>query len=233
MKTFFRLGFTTLALVLFFNAFAVTETKAQQINEILKRMETHRQSLTSLRANVTMVKYDSVLKVSDTTEGTSIYVALKGNTKDNTLVRIDWTKPAKETLSVVKDQYIIYRPRLNQYITGSTKDAQGSGKANGALSFMNMSKAQLKANYDIKYLGQENIKGGIATVHLELTPKTAQSYKSAELWVDVDGMPLQAKIIEKNNDTTTVLLSNIKKNETINAEAFNVKLPDDAKHIKG
>ena len=230
MKTFFRLGFTTLALVLFFNAFAVTETKAQQINEILKRMETHRQSLTSLRANVTMVKYDSVLKAADTTEGTSMYVPLKGR---DALVRIDWTKPSQETLSVVKGQYIIYRPRLNQYLKGSTKDAKGSGKANGALGFMNMSKEQLKANYDIKYLGQENVTGGIPTWHLELTPKTAQSYKSAELWVDGNGMPIQAKIIEKNNDTTTVLLSNIKKNENIDADAFSVKLPKDAKEVKG
>jgi outer membrane lipoprotein-sorting protein len=230
MKIFLRFGFAAVALVLFFNAFAVTETKAQVLNDILKRMETHRQSLTSLRTNVTMVKYDSVLKVSDTIEGTSMYLPLKGR---DALVRIDWTKPAQETLSVVKGQYIIYRPRLNQYLTGSTKDAKGSGKANGALSFMNMSKEQLKANYGIKYLGQENVSGGTLTVHLELTPKTAQSYKSAELWVDGNGMPIQAKIIEKNKDTTTVLLSNIKKNETINANAFNVKLPKGVQRIDG
>lgn len=230
MKTFLRFGFTIALLAIFFGAFAVTETKAQQINEILKRMETHRQSLTSLRANVMMVKYDPVLKVADTYEGTSMYVPLKGR---DALVRIDWAKPAQETLSVVKGQYIIYRPRLNQYLTGSTKDAQGSGKANNALSFMNMSKAELKANYDIKYLGQEAVSGGTQTAHLELTPKKAQSYKAAELWVDKDGMPIQAKVIEKSNDTTTIFLSNIKKNENINANLFKVQLPKDAKQIKG
>ncbi len=231
MKTFLRFSFATALLAIFFSAFAVTETKAQTpLGKVLERMETHRQSLSSLRANVTMVKYDSVLKISDTTEGTSMYVPLKGR---DALVRIDWTKPAQETLSVVKGQYIIYRPRLNQYLTGSTKDAKGSGKANGALSFMNMSKAQLKANYNINYLGLENVVGGIPTWHLELTPKTAQSYKSAELWVDGNGMPIQAKIVEKNNDTTTVLLSNIKKNETISTAEFIVKLPKGVKQIKG
>ena len=231
MKTFLRFSFATALLAIFFSTFAVIETNAQTpLGKILERMETHRQSLSSLRANVTMVKYDSVLKISDTTEGTSMYVPLKGR---DALVRIDWTKPVQETLSVVKGQYIIYRPRINQYLTGSTKDAKGSGKANGALSFMNMSKAQLKANYNINYLGLENVVGGIPTWHLELTPKTAQSYKSAELWVDGNGMPIQAKIVEKNNDTTTVLLSNIKKNETISTAEFIVKLPKGVKQIKG
>ena len=230
MKTFSRLSFAALALVLFFNAFAVTEAKAQQINEILKRMETHRQNLTSLRANVMMVKYDPVLKAADTYEGTSMYLPLKGR---DALVRIDWAKPAQETLAVVKGQYIVYRPRLNQYFTGSTKDAKGSGKANNALSFMNMSKAELKANYNIVYIGEEKVSDGTRTAHLQLNPKTAQNYKSAELWVDKDGMPIQAKVIEKSNDTTTIFLSNIKKNENINANLFKVQLPKDAKQIKG
>lgn len=231
MKNFLRFGIAAIAFVLFFNAFAVTETKAQNIiGEILKRMEAHRNILTSLKANVTMVKYDSLLKESDTTEGTAIYVPLK---EKDALVRIDWTKPAQETLAVVKGQYTLYRPRLNQVIIGDTKNAKGSGKANNVLAFMNMSKAQLQANYSVKYLGQENIKGGIPTWHLELTPKTAQSYKSAELWVDGDGMPLQAKIVENNNDTTTVLLSNLVKNQTIKADLFVVKLPKGVKQIDG
>jgi putative ABC transport system ATP-binding protein len=72
MKSFFRISFAAFALSLFFNVFAVTETKAQGVlNEILKRMEAHRGSLTSLRSSVKMVKYNAQLKESDTTEGTS------------------------------------------------------------------------------------------------------------------------------------------------------------------
>ena len=232
MKTLFRLSFTAIALGLVFGIFAVTETKAQQINEILKRMEVNRTTMKTLRANITMVKYDSVLKDSDTTEGTSMYLALSGeNAKNNTLMRIDWTKPAQETLAVVKGQYVIYRPRLKQVLKGNVDDAKSGGKTSGALSFMNMSKEQLKANFTVVYLGQENVKGGIPTWHLQLTPKTAQNYKSAELWVDGNGMPIQAKIIEKNNDSTTILLSNIKKNETIKTDDFVVKLPKDVKEV--
>ena len=219
------------AITLFFNAFAVTETKAQGIlNEILKRMEVNRDTMKTLRSNVTMVKFNSQLKESDTTEGTSIYLPLKGR---DALVRIDWTKPVEEKLAVVNGEYILFRPRLKQAIIGKAKDAKGNGKANGALSFMNMSKEQLKANYAIKYLGEEKVSGGVSTWHLELTPKTASNFKIAELWVDGNGMPIQAKVVENNNDSTTVLLSNVQKNATINANDFAIKLPAGTTKIKG
>jgi len=46
-------------------------------------------------------------------------------------------------------------------------------------------------------------------------------------------MPIQAKVIEKNNDTTTVLLSNFEKNAKINASQFKVNLPKGTQIIKG
>lgn len=231
MKLFFKLPFAVIAFALFFNAFSITEVKAQGVlKEILKRMETHRNSLTSLRSNVTMVKYNDQLKESDKTEGTAIYLPARGR---DALVRIDWTKPVQETLAVVNSKYVLYRPRLQQAITGNAKEAKGNGKANGALAFMNMSKDQLNANYSVKYLGQESVAGGVPTWHLELTPKSAANYKSAELWVDGNGMPIQAKVIESNNDSTTVLLSNFEKNITIDASQFKVNLPKGTKVVNG
>jgi outer membrane lipoprotein-sorting protein len=39
-------------------------------------------------------------------------------------------------------------------------------------------------------------------------------------------------IVEKNNDTTTVLLSGIEKNLSLDAALFNIKLPKDARKVK-
>ena len=232
MKSFYKSSLATIAITLFFNAFAVTETKAQAnvLNEILKRMEVNRNTMTTLRSNVTMVKYNSQLKESDTTTGTSVYVPLKGR---DALVRIDWLKPVEEKLAVVNGTYTLYRPRLKQAIIGNAKNAKGNGKANSALAFMNMSKEQLKANYTIKYLGEEKVSGGVPTWHLELTPKSATNFKMAELWVDGDGMPIQAKVVESNDDSTTVLLSNFEKNATINVNDIPIVLPEGTKKIKG
>jgi len=211
-------------------AAAANDASAQGIiNEILNRMDAHNKALTSLRSNVTMVKENAQLGgAQDTNEGRVAYLPLKGK---DPLVRIDWVKP-KETLSVVNKQYVIHRPALNQAYTGNTDSAKGSGKAGGALAFMNMSRAQLKENYTVTYLGEETVKDGTKTWHLQMTPKKPTSYKSAEVWVDGNGMPIQSKVIEKNGDTTTVLLTGLQKNVRVDKSEFQIKLPDGTKVIK-
>lgn len=223
MKSFFRLNLAIVALTLFFGALSVSETKAQGVlNEVLNRMDKHNKALTSLQTSVKMEKINAQLGETDVYEGTAKYLPQRGK---DALVRIDWVKPAVESLAIVNKQYVIYRKRLDQAIVGNVNDAKSQGRgANNALSFINMSKAQLKANYTVVYLGQENVTGGIQTWHLQLTPKTKQSYETAELWVDGNGMPIQAKVIENNKDTTTVYLSNVEKNKTLNASVFMIDL---------
>lgn len=231
MKSFLRSSLTAIAVTMFFGIFALNAAQAQFVQqEILNRMDKHNRALQSLRSSLTMEKYNYQLKEPDTTEGSIMYLPSKGR---DAYIRIDWTKPVEEMLVVRNGQYLLYRKRLNQAIVGKVKDAQGSGKANNALGFMNMSKAQLKANYSIKYIGEETVNNGVKTAHLELTPKKATSYKMAEIWVDADGMPIQAKVVEGNNDSTTVMLSNVQKNVTINASIFDPTLPRDVKKISG
>lgn len=233
MKSLLRLGFAAFALMLFFGAFAATETRAQNIlPEILKRMETHRNSLTSLRSNVTMVKINDQLKEKDITEGTAYYLPSKGR---DALIRIDWTKPVEETLAVVNKKYVLFTPRRKTAIVGNASDAKGKGKANNLFAFINMSKEELKAKFTIKTLGQETVSGGIQTWHLEMTPKNAAgfNFKSAEMWVDGNGMPIQIKVTEGNKDTTTLLLSNLQKNISIKTSVFDVKLPKGTDVIEG
>jgi outer membrane lipoprotein-sorting protein len=177
-----------------------------------------------------MEKYNEQIGETDTNEGSVTYLPQRGK---NPYLRIDWTKPKEESLAVVGKQYMLYQPGLKQAIIGSVDQAKGSGKANGALAFINMSKAELQANYIIRYVGTESAGGSVSTWHLELTPNKKTNYKVADLWVDKDGMPIMAKVTEINNDTTTVFLSSIKKNETIDASVFAINLPKDVKRIKG
>ena len=232
MNKVLRIGIIAVCLGFIFSSFSVSEAKAQtDLGEILRRMDKYNKSLQSLKADVTMVKYNPQLNVSDTTVGTTSY--LPKTAKRVMYVRIDWTKPVQEQISVIGDSYELYRPRLNTVIRGKTQQAKNSASVGGALGFMNMSKAQLNANYDVIWIGEEQISGGVKTIHIQLTPKAATSYKLADLWIDVDGVPRQAKITEKNNDTTTVLLSNIVKNETISASIFKLKYPNSVKKVNG
>ena len=233
MKSFLKISFTAIVIILFFGSAFIVETKAQNIlPEILKRMEAHRNSLTSLRTNVTMVKINDQLGEKDVTEGTAFYLPAKGR---DALIRIDWTKPVQETLSVVNKKYVLFTPRRKSAIVGNASDAKGKGKANNLFAFINMSKDELKANFNIKYLGQESVSSGTQTWHLEMTPKNAASYKfkSAEMWVDGNGMPIQIKVTENNNDTTTLLLTGLQKNTSIKPSIFKVDLPKGTDIIDG
>ncbi len=232
MKSYFKLSITAIILMVLFSIFAVSETKAQNpINEILKRMDEHQKALSSLKASITMDKYNAQLDEHDIYEGTVNYLPAKGR---DALVRLDWASPQQEILLVVNKQYLLCRPRLKQCIVGNVDSAKSKVQGTNPLGFLSMSKEELKANYSVVYLGKEEIKGGIPTWHLELKPKTAQSYKSADLWVDGNGMPLQAKINENNNDSTTILLYNLDKNVTLNAKkVFTFTPPKDWQRIKG
>lgn len=230
MKIFLRLSLSAFAVMFLFNAFAVTETKAQPQREALKRLEKHYQTLKSLRASVKMEKKNTQLGVSDVSEGTVIYLPQKGR---DAYIRIDWTKPVEESLAVVNKEYVLYRPRLKQALVGKIDNAKGNAGVGNAFAFLNMSKDQLNANYVVRYIGQETVNGSTGTWHLELTPRTKQSYKTADLWINTNGMPIMAKITENNDDTTTISLSNLKENETIDGSVFAINLPKGVKKIEG
>jgi outer membrane lipoprotein-sorting protein len=46
-------------------------------------------------------------------------------------------------------------------------------------------------------------------------------------------MPVQSKVVEKNDDATTIRLSNPERNVKISAEEIKVKLDPDVKIIRG
>lgn len=224
------LGLAAFAVV--FTFATSTAASAQGIlAEILKRMDDNNKGMKSLKSDIKMDKRNAQLGESDLSEGSVQY--LPAASKDKIRVRIDWTKPAIEHLSVGGGQYMLFRPRLQQAVVGKVDSAKGNAGAGGPLAFMTMSRAQLKANYDVTYLGEETAAGSVKTWHLKLTPKTATSYKEADLWVDSNGMPVQAKILEKNNDTTTIQLTRIEKNATIPADVFSIKPPKGTKIIPG
>ena len=73
----------------------------------------------------------------------------------------------------------------------------------------------------------------MSTIHLTLVPKGNASYKYAEIWIDGGGMPIQTKIIEKNDDATTMRLTNLERNPKINDGDFKINLDANVKVIKG
>jgi len=228
MKNFLRYGLTAAALTLMLGAFGATQTNAQ-INEILKRMDTHYQALKSLQANVAREVYNAQLDETDKMAGN---ISLRPGKGRNFALRLDWTQPKAEIMTVVNGQYMAYIPGIKRAYTGNSESKTAQEKGGSALRIMSMSREEIKANYDVEYLGQETVAGGIPTWHLKLTPKAKSNYKFANIWVDGNGMPLMGKITQLNNDTDSILLSNLRKNVSIPGSVFSYKIPSGTEIVK-
>ena len=220
-----RLVLTTIGVVVVLVAFSACDEKEK---EIFKRMENHSKSLQSFRANIRLETFNSQIGETDVSEGDLVYVQLK----DKFGLRIDWTKPIAESLFMINKSVLLYRPRLNTAYQGKVEKTKYSVSINDGLAFFRFSKEYLKANYNVKNLGEEKINNGISTWHLKFTPKTTRDYKSVEVWVDGNGALNQVKVIQKNNDSIKVMFTKIKLNVTVRGNEFVPKYPKTTKIVK-
>ena len=204
--------------------------QAGLVSSLLTKMQRNQQTLKSLSADISMDKYNAQLRDSDKYYGTVRYIPLGGR---SALVRLEWTKPQHEILVVANGAYVLYRPRLNMAYVGTTNSIK-SAKDSDVLALLNMSTTQLRTRFgDLEDLWDETIWGGVATTHFKAVPKAAASYKYIEVWVDGSGLPVQTKMVEKNDDSTTVRLTNVAKNGTIPMDQFQLKLDPSVKKVKG
>jgi outer membrane lipoprotein-sorting protein len=228
----FKSVLSAIAAVILFSGFAAIDSKAQGIpNEILTLMENNRKAMTSLKADIKMENHDPNIG-DDSKSGKVLYAAArdkKGRDTD-TLMRLEWLTPKNEIISVANKKFIIWDVKGGIAYTGSAnsskvKDGQGGGLVKLLTS---SSKEELKSKFTFEYLGKENV-AGASVWHLKLTPKTKQSYKFADIWIDGNGMPLQAMATAVTNDTQTITLSNLDKNVSVDKQDFIVKVPSNIK----
>ncbi|MCU1288609.1 MAG: Outer rane lipoproteinsorting protein, partial [Acidobacteria bacterium] len=140
----------------------------------------------------------------------------------------DWLKPTIESFSLVQENFVIYRPRLAASITGKLKEDHKKA----ITSFFDLSPENLKKNYNLKFVGQENVGGAVQAWRIELTPKAQSGIKTIEIWIAADGMPVQAKITEQNGDWTNVLLSDLQKNVVMKINDLKIDTPKGIKIIR-
>ena len=232
MRRFATLGLALAILVAAVAVSSPTKVDAQSaglVSALINRMERNRRELKSLRAGISMEKYDARIHDADKRGGVVLYVPGQGR---SAYVRVDWQYPAKETLAVADGQYTLFRPRLNMAYKGSA--ASSRAKAGGVFDFLNMSGQQIRTRFEpLQDIYEETLWGGVSTTHIKLVPKGGASYKYAEVWIDGGGMPVQTKVVEKNDDATTVRLTDMQKNAGISLDQFKLQLDGSVKIIKG
>lgn len=234
MKRFVTSTLIVLAVLAAVATTAIPRTNAQAglVSSIFSRMQRNQQSLKTLHANISMTKYNAQLRDNDEFQGVIFYIPGPGGSRTS-LMRLEWTSPQHETLVVANGGYTLYRPRLNMALVGPTNSIR-SQKDSDVLALMNMSASQLRTKFgEPEDVREETLWGGVWTQHLRATPKGPASYKYIEVWVDKEGMPVQTKMVEKNDDSTTVRLSNVEKNQTIPMDQFKLDLAASVKRVKG
>lgn len=234
MKRFVLPVVAILVMAIGFAAGSPKEVRGQTpglVSSVLSRMESNRKNLTSLRAALSMEKYNSQLRDSDHYDGVVLYVP---SGKREASVRIEWRKPQNEILAVYNGKYTLFQPRLKRAIVGKSGSVRGNSRAGGILDLMYMTRQQLETRFQpVQDVREETLWGGVSTIHLTLVPKGNASFKYAEIWVDSSGMPVQTKIVEKNDDATTMRLRDLEKNIKIASTEFDLKLDSSVTIVKG
>lgn len=229
MKKFFALGLAVILTAIAVPAPPAHAQGAGLVSSIFNKMERNRRDLKTLRAGISMEKYNAQIGDSDKRSGTVIYMPGSGR---NSSVRVDWRTPVQEILAVADGQYTLYSPRRKTAWKGDANSK--NGKVSGVLGFgLNATSAQLKSAYDVQDVYNETLWGGVAATHMKLVPKGGANFKYSEIWVDGSGMPVQTKVVEKNGDSTTVRLMNIQRNANVSKDEFKVALGSDVKQLRG
>lgn len=203
-------------------------SKPQLLTGILNKMESAHQQMKSLKAEIIQQKTNPQIGSTDTDYGVVLYKPASG--KDKGRLRIDYTKPSKDIVSVVGEAVTFYQPRINQVFKG-TLNRVSKGKAGVNLVGLDGSLKTLTANYNIDFVKDEAVSGQMATV-LRLTPKNGGTYAAIDLWVNQQNwLPAQWKMVERNGDYTVITLKNAQVNANVADAAFVVNIPNGTKVV--
>src|SRR5918993_2518090 len=156
------------------------------VSSAISRLEKNKRSLKSMRANITMTKYNSQLRDNDSYSGVVLYIpGAAGNS--SAFVRLEWQRPKHEILAVANGSYTLYQPRLNQAYVGKTGRMK-TERDSDVLALMNMSAAQLRTKFgEFQDVREETLWGNVWTQHFKAIPSGPASYQYIEVWVDKDG----------------------------------------------
>ncbi len=189
-----------------FVLFSVGATHAAEtIDSVYARIDAAAKTFKGVSADISNTEHNGLLNSDDTKPGTAKFLRVKpGLTK----VLIDYKT---EALSYDGNEGKMYKPKTNTVDVFKVGDKQNMVNQYLALGF-GVSSAELKASYDVTYVGEEQVAGQSAS-HVKLIPKspdTRQKIKQADLWYGPSGSVLQQKITTPSGDYNLLAYSNMK-----------------------
>lgn len=180
-----------------------TAYAADSLDGVFARIDQAAKTFKGMSADITNTEYTAITDGKDVHTGTIKLLRAKDGTHvllsrpDGLILSFDGHVGRSYNLKTnTVDEKSISSSLVDQYL------ALGFGAAS----------AQLKANYDVAYMGTEEI-GGQRTSHITLTPKSPdmrRDMKQAELWMGENGLVVQQKIVRPDGDYQLYTYSQMK-----------------------
>jgi outer membrane lipoprotein-sorting protein len=197
-------------------------------DDVLAKLDQTSPKFAGMSGNVAQTSYTKVLDDKTTETG---QIALKKNGPKDLAVLIDFVKPNPRTVAFRGRKAEIYYPKLKsvqEYDLGKRSDLLDQFVLVG----FGTTGRELKANYSVKYVGEETV-GGQKAHKLELTPLAAErreKLRTLELWItDTGDYPVQQKFIQQSGDYYLMTYTDVKVNPPLDDDALRLKLPKGVK----
>ena len=202
---------------------------AQSLESALARLDRAAPQFHTYQADMRHLVHTAVINDDSVDQGT---IKFKRDKSHETRVLIDITGADAKAVAVDSSSAVnIYNPKTQTVQVFEIGDKRSLLDRFLLLGF-GASSSELKAAYDVSYVGTEAI-GGQQTDHIVLIPKTAdilKQLKRAELWIAADGLPLQQKAVTSaTGDYGLFTYSNVKVNPALSDNALKINYPKGVK----
>lgn len=204
--------------------------QAPSLESVLKQMDAAAANFQNAQADFVWDQYQRVVDETDSQKG-KLYFRRAGK---EIQMAADITEPEKKTMLFAAGKLSVYQPKidhLTEYDAGKDRE---SVQTFLVLGFGGRGH-DLTRSFTVKLGGVEMV-DGVRTVKLELVPKSAKArsiFDHVVLWVDpVRGVSLQQKASEASGDYRLAHYTNIRINEKIPDDIFQMKTTSKTKVIR-
>jgi outer membrane lipoprotein-sorting protein len=191
------------------------------LEAVLKKMDTAAASFRSTQADFQWDQYQKVVDETDTQKGT-VYYRRSGQQ----IEMMAHVKDPDQKYVLYKDGKLqVYQPKIEQVIVHDAGNNRSEIETYLVLGFGGSGQDLIKP-FDVTCGGEETI-DGIATARLLLVPKAEKvrnTFSQIMLWIDLArGISVQQKFVSPQGDFRLAKYSNIRVNEKIGGDVFQLK----------
>ena len=199
------------------------------LGEVLSRMNDTAKHLKTITADLDYTTV-TVLVNDRSTESGRFYLRNPKNPE----ILIQFEKPDAKTILFRHNRAEIYYPKMKRLEEYNLERQSGLVQQFLLLGF-GTEQSALKASYDVKLIGEEDLTGESAAV-LELIPKQPEissQLSKVQLWVSEDSwVPVQQQFTQPGGDYLVARYKDTKVNRNVPSSTFHIEAGSDVERVK-